>query len=94
MAYQLIFKRKLQPQKIFGFLDKFSKVFIDEEILKLAEDYIINYNLRPNDALILASCKVHKIENLISLDGDFIAASQSVGIKLITSVDDLKDFSK
>jgi uncharacterized protein len=47
------------------------------------------YNLLPNDALILATCKLENISILASYDSDFRRACQAEGIKLIMSVEDL-----
>lgn len=48
------------------------------------------YNLLPNDALILATCKIHQIPQVASFDTkDFEKACKGEGIKLIQSIDDL-----
>ncbi len=45
--------------------------------------------LLPNDALILATCKLNGIDQLASYDADFAAACTGEGIQLIQSVADL-----
>lgn len=48
------------------------------------------YNLLPNDALILATCKIHQIPQLASFDTtDFEQACIGENIKLIQKVQDL-----
>ena len=41
------------------------------------------YNLLPNDAIILASCKIHNITKLASHDSDFILPCKAEGIELL-----------
>lgn len=50
---------------------------------------IATYNLLPNDALILATCKLHHISRLASYDSDFATACAGEGIQLIQTVADL-----
>ena len=47
------------------------------------------YNLLPNDAIILATCKLNDIPQLASYDADFDAACRDEGIRLIKSISDL-----
>lgn len=47
------------------------------------------YNLLPNDALILATCKLNGIERIASYDNDFVAACTGERIQLIRSVIDI-----
>ncbi|RYF65581.1 MAG: PIN domain-containing protein [Cytophagaceae bacterium] len=51
--------------------------------------FMAKYNLLPNDALILATCKLHNINRLASYDSDFAAACAGEGIQLIQTVADL-----
>ena len=46
--------------------------------------FMSNYNLLPNDAIILATCKIHNITQLASHDKDFEAACKAEGIELLT----------
>jgi predicted nucleic acid-binding protein len=41
------------------------------------------YNLLPNDAIILATCKIHNITKLASHDSDFILPCKAEGIELL-----------
>lgn len=41
------------------------------------------YNLLPNDAIILAACKIHNITKLASHDSDFILPCKAEGIELL-----------
>ncbi|MBK6994331.1 MAG: PIN domain-containing protein [Lewinellaceae bacterium] len=45
------------------------------------------YNLLPNDAMILALCKMHGIEVIASYDPDFEPACSEEGVLLIQSVE-------
>ncbi|TKK67697.1 PIN domain-containing protein [Ilyomonas limi] len=45
------------------------------------------YNLLPNDAIILATCKMHNITKLASHDTDFIFSCQEEGIELLIEKD-------
>lgn len=49
------------------------------------------YNLLPNDALILATCKLQNISLFASLDSDFTIPCSSENIKLI-NMNTLEDF--
>ena len=50
-----------------------------------------HYNLKPNDAFILATCKYYNISYLISLDDDFQKPCEKEGITLINSAEKLKE---
>ena len=52
---------------------------------------IEHYDLRPNDAIILATCKYYGIKYLISLDNDFPEPCKKEGIVLINSAEKLKE---
>jgi predicted nucleic acid-binding protein len=47
------------------------------------------YNLLPNDALIMATCKLSNIDWIASYDGDFESICRDEGIQLIRSVSDI-----
>lgn len=55
-------------------------------------DFMRNYNLLPNDALILAFCKHYGIPALASHDTDFEPACKSEGIWLLKTEADLLQF--
>lgn len=42
---------------------------------------MLKYNLLPNDAIILATCKIHNITKLASHDSDFILPCAAEGIE-------------
>lgn len=71
------------------FLSNFSYLTISKTAMLKSIDYMKNYNLLPNDAMILASCKLENIAILASYDSDFREACQNEGIKLISKVEDL-----
>ncbi len=52
---------------------------------------IEKHNLKPNDAIILSTCKYYGISYLISLDSDFEKPCKEEGIKLISSSGKLKE---
>ena len=84
-------KAKFSLEELINFLDGFTFLNIEENIRKLYRKYINIYKLKPNDALILATCKHYDIPYLISLDADFIEPCEKEGIVLINSADKLKE---
>ncbi|WP_460982594.1 PIN domain-containing protein [Spirosoma fluminis] len=58
-------------------------------VVPLYLQYMEQYNLLPNDALILATCKLNGISQLASYDSDFAPACIGEGIQLIQSIADL-----
>ncbi len=81
------FIKENQPR---DFLDQFKILSVNESIVERTYGYMRRYNLLPNDALILATCRFHRIENLVSFDDDFRAACEKEGIKLIDTIEKLK----
>lgn len=79
----------LEMHDTVGFLSNFSYSTISRAAMLKSIDYMKNYNLLPNDAMILASCKLENIAILASYDSDFRKACQNEGIKLISKVEDL-----
>jgi uncharacterized protein len=62
----------------------------NQSVIDIYLDLMEKYNLLPNDALILATCKIHKISQLASFDKtDFEKACLSEQIKLVQKVEDL-----
>lgn len=53
-----------------------------DELYALVPALMIKYNLLPNDAIILATCKIHGITQLASHDSDFITPCKEEGIAL------------
>jgi uncharacterized protein len=72
------------------FLSGFQVLPIPDDALPLSVDFMRKYNLLPNDAIILASCKMQGVWIVASHDSDFIKACASEGIQLISSIGDLK----
>ena len=60
-------------------------------IIPLYLQYMEQYNLLPNDALILATCKLNGITQIASYDNDFVVACTGEGIQLVQTVADLTD---
>ena len=92
VIFHLYIKRKLislkELKKLFN---TFLNLKISSEVENLMFDLIESYNLKPNDALILATCKHYNIKYLISLDEDFKEPCEKEGIILINSVEKLKE---
>lgn len=62
------------------------------EISQLTIDFSKQFNLLPNDALILASCKHFGIKYLASFDSDFNGPCSTLGIRIFNNETDLKNF--
>ncbi len=89
--FQLYYKRKFSLDEIKEFIIKAKILAENEIIVRKSLDFIIKYNLKPNDALILATCKHYQIPYLISLDSDFNEPCEKEGIVLVNSVEKLKE---
>ncbi|MBK8566505.1 MAG: PIN domain-containing protein [Saprospiraceae bacterium] len=74
------------------FLSLFVYLTDSPAMLPLTIQFMSNYNLLPNDALILAACKHHGVPALASFDPDFSAACRGEGIQLVQSVADFQIF--
>lgn len=68
--------------------------FLDHtsEISKLTIDFVKKFNLLPNDALILATCKSYDLKYLASFDSDFDKPCDILGIRIFNDETDLKDY--
>lgn len=53
------------------FIHNFKVLDMDEEIIDKSDYFMNNCNLLPNDALILATCRIYDIKYLASYDSDF-----------------------
>ena len=91
VIYQLHSKRGFNLKQLREHLLSFSFLEVNEEVLNILFDLIESYNLKPNDALILATCKHYNLKYLISLDEDFKEPCEKEGIILINSVEKLKE---
>ena len=65
------------------FLTYFTLLDTPKEAIILSLSLMRTYNLLPNDALILATCKLQNIAVIASLDSDFTVACRSENIRLI-----------
>ncbi len=72
------------------FLDQFKILSVNDDIVEKAYEYMRKYNLLPNDALILATCKFYGINNLISFDEDFRDVCEKEGIVFVDDAEKLK----
>jgi len=79
----------LREANIEPVLMQFSFLSNSPTIVSLYVHFMDTYNLLPNDALILATCKLHNITQVASFDADFAPACAGEGIRLIRSIDDL-----
>ena len=86
--------RILNSMEPLPFLALFTWLPDDASMLQLAVDFMGKYNLLPNDALILAACKLHGIPALASFDPDFNAPSQGEGIRLLQTAADFEAFQE
>ncbi len=91
VSYHLFFKKKLfDIEDLKSLFLLFESLSINKKIEKLMLDYIQKYNLRPNDALILATCKFYNIDVLLSLDIDFEKPCQQENINFVNKVEKLQ----
>ena len=75
-------KDLLTLDQIQNKLSRFKILECNSEIISIAFEIMKKHNLKPNDAIILANCKYHKIDILISLDVDFKNPVKSLNLKL------------
>lgn len=83
-------KRKIKEtleneSKIIRTLKNFNFISPDKKILMDVPRLMSTYNLLPNDAIILATCKLHQTK-LASHDSDFIVPCENENIELINDV--------
>lgn len=72
------------------FLSIFQTVGLKPEITPMFLQMMSKYNLLPNDALILADCKLNSIEMLATYDiKDFSGPCHKEGIRIISGISDL-----
>lgn len=84
VAYILKKKLNYNIKQIKKELNYFEILPIEKKTVLLAYNYMDKYKMKPNDALIAASCKYHKIPNLLSIDSDFNAVCSNENINLIS----------
>lgn len=66
------------------FFERFRFLQSDSQLYLLVPNFMKQYNLLPNDAIILATCKIHGITKLASHDKDFIEPCKAEGIELLS----------
>lgn len=71
------------------FLSELSFLESGSAVIPLYLYLMEKYNLLPNDALILATCKLNGIDQIASYDADFETACLGENIRLIRSIDEL-----
>ncbi len=91
VVYQLHSKRGCDLKQLKHHLLSFSILETNEKTINLMFDLIGKYRLKPNDALILATCKQFNIFRLIYLDSDFKEACQKEKVNLIDSAEKLEE---
>ena len=64
-------------------INVFEFLATDRTLINEVPIYMKKYNLLSNDAIILATCKLHGITQLASHDSDFIIPCQAEGIELL-----------
>ncbi|WP_010480121.1 type II toxin-antitoxin system VapC family toxin [Thermococcus zilligii] len=67
----------------WDFINQFHILPTDEETIELSYHLMRAHNLLPNDAIILASCKINEIKTLATLDEDLKSAALKEGLKLL-----------
>jgi len=80
-------RETLEKSGAYDLLQRFSFVITKENLVFLVPQYMKQYNLLPNDAIMLATCKMHNITKLASHDTDFIMPCQEEGIELLIEKD-------
>jgi len=61
------------------------------EIARTSLGFMKKYNLLPNDALILATCKYYNINYIATLDADFLSPCSNLAITVIKAVGDIPE---
>lgn len=79
----------LESHDLSSFLSAFKILPILDEAIPESVAMMGKHNLLPNDAIILASCKLQEVVALASYDTDFALACQAEGIRLISAISDL-----
>ena len=76
------------------FITEFSMIDGNESTPAMAANFMGNYNLLPNDALILSVWKLHQIPALASYDPDFEDACRGGNIVLLKNIQDFIRFQQ
>ena len=71
VTYQLTIRKDFETAEVFNFLNNFLFLNSNFNIVLKAQDYIQNFNLKPNDAIIAATVKFYNLDYLVTLDSDY-----------------------
>lgn len=74
----------LQSNESYQILRHFTFVDTDERIVSATPSLMQRYNLLPNDAIIIATCKIHGITYLASYDSELKDICLNEGIVFIS----------
>ncbi len=83
VAYILKKKLNINIETVALILHEFYMLPVGKEVIKIAFEYMHQYNIKPNDAIIAATCKHYKIPNLMTMDSDFKNVCNNENIFLI-----------
>ncbi len=75
----------LQNNEAYKILQHFRFLDTAEEVVSLTPALMQQYNLLPNDSIIIATCKIHGINYLASYDSELKDVCLNEGISFITS---------
>jgi len=87
VVYQLCIKRDFPKTDVFEFLNNFTKLSINSDVIKIAE-YAIDNGLFTNDSLNYATYYYYNLHYFVSVDNDFEKLEE---IKLINNISQLKE---
>jgi predicted nucleic acid-binding protein len=73
-------------------VQEFTLIDIDPKDLSTVADLMADFNLLPNDALIVATCLSRNIGALASFDPDFHEVCQTNGLALLDSAEELQNW--
>ena len=73
----------LYPYFTTNILKEFLFIETSSSIVNLVPGLMATYNLLPNDAIIIATCKIHGINHLASYDSDYKTVCRAEGITLL-----------
>lgn len=76
-------KEVMESNKNYLLINAFEFLPNDRRLIHEVPILMQKYNLLPNDAIILATCKIHHITKLASHDTDFIIPCKAEGIELL-----------
>ena len=82
---ELVKSHQTELRDFMRFFELFRELEVNRSVEELALEYMAKYGLLPNDAIILATCRVYGIKYLISFDNDFMEACAGEGMTLLDS---------